>query len=60
MIVASFKDGTVKGVIRWDVDTAFVGEDAGFGLPICQPGTEGERNVFMHGLEGLKNEGVTR
>ena len=60
MIMAALENGVAKGVVHRDVDTAFVGEDAGFGLPICQPGTEGERNVFMHGLEGLKNEGVTR
>ena len=48
-----------EGIVGRDVDTAFVGEDAGFDLPVCQPGTEGERDVLMHGLEGLENEGVT-
>ena len=60
MIMASRKDGTVEGVVSGDIDTAFVGEDAGFNLPVGQPGMEGERNVLMHGLEGLENEGVTR
>ena len=60
MIVAALKNGAAKGIVCGDVDTAFVGEDAGFNLPVGQPGMEGERNVFMHGLEGLKNKGVTR
>ena len=59
MIVASFKDGTVKGVIRWDVDMAFVSEDAGFDLPVGQPGTKRKRDIFVHGLEGLEDEGIT-
>ena len=59
MIMAVLENGAVKGVVHRDVDMAFVGEDAGFDLPVCQPGMEGERNVLMHGLEGLKNEGVT-
>ena len=60
VIMASFQDGATKGVIRGDIDTAFIGEDAGFNLPVGQPGTEGERNILVHGLEGLENEGVTR
>ena len=60
MIMASFENGAAKGVIHGDVDMAFVGKDASFDLPVSQPGTKGERNVFMHGLEGLENKGVTR
>ena len=60
MIMAALEDGAAKGVVCRDVDTAFVGKDAGVDLPVCQPGTEGERNVLMHGLEGLKDEGVAR
>ena len=58
VIMASFKNGTAKGVICGDVDTAFIGEDASFNLPVSQPGTEGEGNVFVHGLEGLEDERV--
>ena len=39
---------------------AFVSEDTGFDLPVCEPGTEGKGNVFMHGLESLENERITR
>ena len=59
MVMASFENGAVKGVVYGDVDTAFVSEDAGFDLPVSQLGTEGERNVLMHGLEGLENKRVT-
>ena len=60
MIMAAFKNCTAEGIVRRDVDTAFIGEDASFDLPVGQPGTEGEGNVFVHGLEGLEDEGVTR
>ena len=59
MIMAPLKDGTAKGIVRGNIDTAFIGEDAGFDLPVSQPGTEGERNILVHGLEGLENEGIT-
>ena len=58
MIVAAFENGTAKGVISGDVDTAFVGQNAGFDLPVHKPRMEGERDVFMHGLEGLEDKGV--
>ena len=59
MIMAPLKDGAAKGIVRGNIDMAFIGEDAGFDLPVGQPGTEGERNVLVHGLEGLENEGIT-
>ena len=59
VIVAALKNGVAKGIVCGNVDTAFVGEDAGFNLPVGQSGTEGERNVFVHGLESLEDEGVT-
>ena len=34
VIVALFKDRTAEGVIRRDIDMAFVGEDACLGLPV--------------------------
>ena len=34
MIVASHKDGAAEGVVGRDIDTAFIGEDAGFNLPV--------------------------
>ena len=59
VIMAACKNGAAKGIVRGDVDTAFVGEDAGFNLPVSQPGTEGEGNVLVHGLEGLEDKGIT-
>ena len=59
MIVALRKDGAAEGVVGGDIDTALIGKDAGFNLPVGQSGTEGERNILVHGLEGLENEGVT-
>ena len=53
MIVASRQDGTAEGVVGGDIDTAFIGEDAGFDLPVSKPGTKGERDVLMHRLESL-------
>ena len=60
MIMAALEDGAAEGIIRGDIDTAFVCEDAGLNLPISKTGTEGKRNVLVHGLEGLEDEGVTR
>ena len=34
MIMAPLKDGTAKGIVRGNVDTAFIGKDAGFHLPV--------------------------
>ena len=59
MIMAAVEDGAAKGVIGRDVDTAFVGKDAGFNLPVRESRTEGEGNVLVHGLESLENEGIT-
>ena len=58
MIVAPFQDGTPEGIIRGDIDMAFVGEDASFDLPVGEARTEWERNVLMHGLESLEDEGI--
>ena len=60
MIMASCEDSAAEGVVCRDIDTAFVGEDAGFDLPVGQPGMEGERDILVHGLKGLENEGVSR
>ena len=34
VIMAALEDGTAEGVVRGDIDTAFVREDAGFNLPV--------------------------
>ena len=59
MVVAPLEDGAAKRVVRGDIDMAFISEDAGFDLPVSQLGTEGERDILVHGLEGLEDEGVT-
>ena len=59
VIMAAFKNGVAKGVICGDIDTAFICKDARFDLPVSEPGMEGKRNVLMHGLESLEDEGIT-
>ena len=58
MIVATLEDGTAEGIVRRDIDAAFVREDTGFDLPVSEAGTEGERNILVHGLESLEDEGI--
>ena len=53
VIMATFKDCAAEGVVCRDVDAALVSKDADFDLPVSEPGTEGKRNVLVHGLEGL-------
>ena len=59
MIMAACEDGAAKGIVRGDVDTVFVGEDTHFDLPVSESGSKGERNVLVHRLESLEDEGVT-
>ena len=35
-----------------------IGQDACFDLPVGEAGTERTRDVTVHGLEGLENEGI--
>jgi len=58
MIVALFKDGMADGVIVRDVDSALVGKDSSFMLPVREVGAEGKGDGTVHGLEGLEYEGV--
>ena len=58
MVMALLENSTAKRVVRGDIDMTLVSEDASFDLPVGQPGMEGEREVLMHGLEGLENKGV--
>ena len=60
MIVAAHENGAAKGVVSGDIDATFIGEDASFHLPICEPRAKGEGNVLVHGLESLEDKGVTR
>ena len=47
-----------EGVVRGNIDSPLIREDAGLNLPVGQAGTEGKRNVFVHGLKSLEDEGV--
>ena len=59
VIMATFQDGASEGIVCGDIDTAFIHKDAGFDLPVSQAGAEGERDILVHRLEGLEDEGVT-
>ena len=59
MVMAAFEDGVAEGVVCRDVDAALVGKDAGFDLPVSELRAEWERDIFVHGLEGLEDKGVT-
>ena len=51
--MALFQDGAAQGIISGNVNTALVGKDPCFNLPIGKVGTEWEGNILMHGLECL-------
>ena len=59
VVMAACENGAAEGIVHRDIDMAFVGEDSRVDLPVSEPGAEGKRNVLMHGLEGLKDKGVT-
>ena len=48
----------MEGVIAGDIDAALIGQDACVDLPVGEAGTEGERDVLVHGLQGLENKGI--
>ena len=60
VIMAAFEDGVAKGVVGGDIDAALVSEDARLDLPISESRAKGKRDVLVHRLEGLENEGITR
>ena len=59
MIMTACEDGAAKGVVHRDIDTSFVSEDTCFDLPVSESGSKGKRNVLVHRLESLEDEGVT-
>ena len=59
VIMASFQNGAAERIICRHVDATFVCEDAGFDLPVGKARAKGERNVLVHRLESLEDEGVT-
>ena len=58
MVMASFENGAAERIISRDIDMAFIGEDTGLHLPVSQAGAEGERDVLVHRLKRLQDEGV--
>ena len=58
MVMTPLENGVAEGVVVGDIDTTLIGQDACFDLPVGEPGAEGERDIIVHGLEGLENEGV--
>ena len=58
VVVASLKNGVAEGIVVGDIDAALIGQDACFNLPVGEAGPEGERDIIIHGLEGLENEGI--
>ena len=58
VVVTSLENGAAEGIIVGDIDTPLVGQDACLDLPVGEAGMEGERDVLVHGLEGLEDEGV--
>ena len=60
MVVTPLENGVAEGIVIGDVDPTLIGQDACVNLPVREAGTEGERDVVVHGLEGLENEGITR
>ena len=58
VVVATLQNSVPEGVVIWNIDTALIGQDACFDLPVGEAGMEGERDVLVHGLEGLEDEGI--
>ena len=58
VIMATLEDSMMEGGVIGDIDVALIGQDACFDLPVGEAGMEGKRDVIIHGLEGLENEGV--
>ena len=58
VVVASLENSMAEGIVVGDIDAALIGQDACLDLPVGEAGTEGERDIIVHGLEGLENEGV--
>ena len=59
VIMATLENRVTEGVVIGDIDVTLIGQDACVDLPIGEVGTEGKRDVVVHGLEGLENEGIT-
>ena len=53
VIMAAFKNGAAERVVRGDIDMALICKNARLDLPVHESGTEGKRNILMHGLKSL-------
>src|SRR6266702_3796252 len=58
VVVTTLQDRAAKGVIGRNIDTSLVREDTGIELPVREARAEGSRDVFLHRLKSLEDEGV--
>ena len=58
MVMASLENSVAEGIVIGDIDAALIDQDACFDLPVGEAGTEGERDIIVHGLKGLENKGI--
>ena len=58
VVMAPLENSVTEGVVIGDIDAALIGQDACFNLPVGEAGTEGKRDVVVHGLKGLENKGI--
>jgi len=54
MVMTMLKDRVAEGIVIWDIYTSFVGEDAGFVLPVREARTKGRRDGSIHRFKGLE------
>ena len=59
VVMAMLENSAAQGFVIGNKDTVLIGQDACVDLPVGKAGVEGKRDVFVHGMEGLKNKGVT-
>ena len=59
VVMTTVENSVTEGVVSGDIDTTLIGQDACVDLPIGEAGTEWKRDVVVHRLEILENEGVT-
>ena len=59
VVMATLENGLVERVVSRDIHVTLIGQDACLNLPVGEAGSERKRDIFVHGLEDLENEGVT-
>ena len=59
VIMTTLENGAVKRSIIGNINTALVGQDAHFDLPVREAGMEGEGNVLIYRLKCLEDKGIS-